>query len=298
MLNNLKSTPSPLNELVKKERKGKKGKNKDQTVSNLGWPPMGTDIQSSALRAHQTIQELLHDKKANGKVAQKRREKLLREGDPLQFVPFSMLSDYRTLGEATQLQLLKQLIERFQRTSCTPRYAMLPTPRVDGINDTDLFGIDILGSPKGLGIMNTFGDSNVFEIPDDDLLTSNTSMGLSGTPMGITNNWHNLSDSLPSPLSVKFHTSLITSQPTSTRNSKFQSSLGQLDTSVRGSINAHMFDDTAVDAAVAVVVEIANKSPQAEQFLKLLSTSELGGLSVPSTATHQAHPLSPSKPAL
>jgi hypothetical protein len=206
MLNNLKSTPSPLNELVKKERKGKKGKNKDQTVSNLGWPPMGTDIQSSALRAHQTIQELLHDKKANGKVAQKRREKLLREGDPLQFVPFSMLSDYRTLGEATQLQLLKQLIERFQRTSCTPRYAMLPTPRVDGINDTDLFGIDILGSPKGLGIMNTFGDSNVFEIPDDDLLTSNTSMGLSGTPMGITNNWHNLSDSLPSPLSVKFHT--------------------------------------------------------------------------------------------
>lgn len=277
MLNNLKSTPSPLHELVIKQKKGKKGK-KDQIQVNNLWPTIGTDINSSVARAHQMIQESLKYAKGKKK-AKKSKEKVIHEGN--QFVPFSLLSEYLSLGEATQLQVVQQLIERFQRTSCTPRNAMLPTPRVDGINDTDLFAMDILGSPRGFSMMGPFADTNVFEIPEDDIMTSHT-------PMGISSNWPSLSDSLPSPLSVKVHTNMISSQPTSTRSSKFQSSLSQLDTSERGSINAHIFDDAAVDAAVAVVIEIVTKSPQAEQFLKLLSTENIGGSSAPTSTMAQS----------
>jgi hypothetical protein len=39
---------------------------------------------------------------------------------------------------------MRQLIERFQRTSFTPRNNVLPTPKFD----SDLMSADLLGSPR------------------------------------------------------------------------------------------------------------------------------------------------------
>ena len=44
-------------------------------------------------------------------------------------VPLQMLPYIRFLNEAGQRSLMSQLIQRFQRTSFTPKYAMLATPK-------------------------------------------------------------------------------------------------------------------------------------------------------------------------
>ena len=49
------------------------------------------------------------------------------EEAPLQILPY-----FKFLNEYAQMSLMRQLIEKFQRTSITPRnYVMLPTPRLD-----------------------------------------------------------------------------------------------------------------------------------------------------------------------
>ena len=49
------------------------------------------------------------------------------EEAPLQILPY-----FKFLNEYAQVSLMRQLIEKFQRTSITPRnYVMLPTPRLD-----------------------------------------------------------------------------------------------------------------------------------------------------------------------
>lgn len=49
------------------------------------------------------------------------------EEAPLQILPY-----FKFLNEYAQMSIMRQLIEKFQRTSITPRnYVMLPTPRFD-----------------------------------------------------------------------------------------------------------------------------------------------------------------------
>jgi hypothetical protein len=102
-------------------------------------------------------------------------------GDEYEQVPLQMLPYFKFLNEPAQRSIMKQLIERFQRTSCTPRNnVMLATPRFNwasammspthgGSND-DVFGLrSILGSPKAM--LNSV-DPDCFDVSRSSLLIS------------------------------------------------------------------------------------------------------------------------------
>ena len=51
---------------------------------------------------------------------------------PNEEAPLHILPYFKFLNEYAQMSIMRQLIEKFQRTSFTPRnYVMLPTPRLD-----------------------------------------------------------------------------------------------------------------------------------------------------------------------
>lgn len=141
----------------------------------------GTDNESPTSRALTRLREALAAHSASSAV----------DDD---IVPLQMLPYFKFLNDSAQRSLMRQLIDRFQRTSCTPRNSvMLATPRyptwgslisptaaaaaaaagstTGAGSEVDYFGglRSILGSPKHVGAV----DPDCFEVHlvyDDSLI--------------------------------------------------------------------------------------------------------------------------------
>jgi len=177
----------------------------------------------------------------------------LDEQTPLLLVPY-----YKFLGESAQKSIIRQLIERFQRTSCTPRNAILPTPKfeaggADGINDfLSLDYLGALGTPR-------FGavDPNCFELEYGDIMQSGAQ-------------WSGSNDQMPPP-----------------------SPMGAPTHNLLGNSSNATSDETAVDATVMIVLQIVNKWPSSDQLLKALLQGSGVGNEVPGLTPHNSMGLTP-----
>ena len=169
------------------------------------------------------------------------------ESDGLdEVIPLQMLPYFRWLNDAAQRSLLKQLIERFQRTSYTPRYASIATP--------------VHGMTSGLGDKNTNQDAdldpNCFDkIEGEGPKESEQSDKVTSSGQKLKNNTENNArlsgggsetDDLPPSPAVR---PLLRTSSSSTS----------------------MFDDAAIEAAVAVAMQLASHSSSAEQILQILT---------------------------
>lgn len=173
-------------------------------------------------------------------------------------LPFNLLTHFKFLNEYAQQKILKQLIERLQRTSCTPKHALLPTPRYDA-SDSEFNSLDIIGSRSNDG----YADADVFDLADFD-------KGASGIWGGF---------GFPSPFarSTRSSTQL---------NNNGSSSSFQFNNTGNSSSTARLsYDNVALEAAVAIVIQIVNKAPAADQFMKLLTQDS----SLPSGSTPVAN---------
>jgi hypothetical protein len=144
-----------------KKARGNKDKDKDKDKSKEA--PQAPAESTSGSQSPTSL--ALNRLRAAMQTAQSVRESAASLED--EQVPLQMLPYFKFLNEPAQRSIMKQLIERFQRTSCTPRNnVMLATPRFNwasgllspthgggglGNNSDDVFGLrSILGSPKGM----------------------------------------------------------------------------------------------------------------------------------------------------
>ena len=156
-----------------------------------------------------------------------------------EIIPLQMLPYFRWLNDAAQRSLLKQLIERFQRTSYTPRYASIATP--------------VHGMTSGLGDKSSNQDTDLDPSCFDKLDPQAKSTKSDGdTKIKTEKNAQKSGegedtsiDNMPSP--------------------------SKAPTVRTGSSTTSLFDDAAIEAAVAVAMQLASQSSSSEQILQILT---------------------------
>mmetsp|Transcript_3885 Transcript_3885/g.6081 ORF Transcript_3885/g.6081 Transcript_3885/m.6081 type:complete len:679 (-) Transcript_3885:141-2177(-) len=153
---------------------------------------------------------------------------------PLQILPY-----FRFLNESAQRSVMRKLIERFQRTSYTPRYASLATPR---------YGITTgLGSARA---MSEAVDPDCFDKVDTVALSDGGRDGSCDAKERCRKRPRFSSDASCSDESPASNSDTPPNGPTRSQSS--------------------MLDDAVIEAAVAVVLQLACHSTSAEQILQVL----------------------------
>jgi hypothetical protein len=190
------------------------------------------EFSSPVSRAMMLLNTALH---------QSPRSQTLAHGSESENVPLHLLSHFRYLNEAAQRNLLMQLIERFQRTSITPRNANINTPRWGNGG--------VLGFGPGMGI-------NGPETPHlGDMIDPNCFEDFSGPSTTDQASVHHDDFSM--------HTVPMDPLHDDKRRSKFKG--------IRlGSSNTQNSEEAAVEVAAVVAQQIISKTSVSEKLLKML----------------------------
>mmetsp|Transcript_20164 Transcript_20164/g.33988 ORF Transcript_20164/g.33988 Transcript_20164/m.33988 type:complete len:339 (+) Transcript_20164:64-1080(+) len=170
-----------------------------------------------------------------------------------EIVPLQMLPYFRWLNNSAQRSLLKQLIERFQRTSYTPRYATIATP--------------VHGMTTGLGDKNSNQDADLDPNCFDKI------EGGGGSEGGVTSSGQKLKSNTESNARTSGGGGNDDEVAGGGVSGGGDASPGPSSRPLlrKGSSNTSMFDDAAIEAAVAVAMQLASHSSSAEQILQILT---------------------------
>lgn len=157
-------------------------------------------------------------------------------------VPLQILPYFKFLNKAAQKDIMRQLIERFQRTSFTPRNVFLTTPKVGWGSSDALHSIDSL---KSMGSLDPACFNPSYEEIDCSI------------------------------------------DPRETGQLPFLQTEIEVEDMTEPSLSKSVsYDDAAIEAAVAVAVQVASKSVSAEQILQVLAGQlDISLVSGPGTST-------------
>lgn len=291
LLNHMKNTPSPMDKQRKRDKESPEKDKSTQSKKRRAVFSGGKGSSSSAntsmektkrVKTHPTI-DINADPFVRGlcgggsspavaramlllnsslRQSPKSQTESLRRGCTEENVPLYLLEHFKYLNEVAQRNLLMQLIERFQRTSITPKNANINTPRWGHGG--------ILGLGPGIGINGPetphLGDidPNCFE---------DFSSGV--TPMAGGDHVGSQSDEFQVSTIVMDH-----SKHDDKRRSKFKG--------IRlGTGLTQNSEEAAVELAAVVAQQIISKTAVSEKLLHLLLTEERSssplGSSIPRT---------------
>lgn len=169
-------------------------------------------------------------------------------------IPLQMLPYFRWLNETAQRSLLKQLIERFQRTSYTPRYATISTP--------------VHGMTIGLGDKDSNQDADLDPDCFDKFEGANHK---SKSDDELKNNTVSNARTLGSSAAGEGKSDADTQDATSSSSDQLPCPPTQAPLLRDSSSATSMFDDAAIEAAVAVAMQLASHTSSAEQILQILT---------------------------
>jgi len=309
VLKDLKSTPSPLGDPDSNKRKNTRrqknlslksvGSNNQngtfampvgQVVGNIAGSPIG--------RAVQRVNTLLSSGSLTGNTLKDGNPSTLRNGEDI--IPIQMLPHFRHLNENAQRGLMRQLIEIFQRTSCTPRGQLIATPKNPN-GDTNFNNWNF---PESY-MYDYEADPNCFDNLDSFLNSNNQLLRFS--PRGFSPRTTDLllvndNESLPSPHFVDSKTgrntrskdkkfsdwpilenngSSSSSSSSSSSNINSTSNITKPNASVRSTRSGGLTSrsqpsnsDDAVEAAVMLALQVVSKPGTAEEMLKYLMNTD------------------------
>ena len=285
MLHTLKNTPSPKYADDKAEGTGKRvrkrkvdpdfqeptrgtsGGNKSkkkQRFSNLivddGGASYGcTSPTSKALNA---LQVALDQQKSSSSSSSSTTSSSSSSADFK--VPLMLLPHFKHLNEAAQKNLLQQLIQRFQASSITPRNANINTPRWNHGG--------VLGLGVGIGINGP--ETPRFDEPINPDCFANdekTMFGLSPTAAGSVDD---LIGDVDDKRTSKFKGVRLSSPSSaSTSGLKSQSPLQASTVSAPG-MAASNNEESAIEIAVMIALQVISKSSTADKLLQMLIASD------------------------
>ena len=200
-------------------------------------------------------------------------------------IPLQMLPYFRWLNESAQRSLLQQLIERFQRTSYTPRYATISTPvhgmtsglgdknsNQDADLDPDCFD-KIAGPSTGKGGADGSEEKQRDEMEVDTETETETEAELKSNTVSNAKTVRGETDTEPDHPGGSTGTGTDTeaAAASSSSSERLPSPPPQPPLLRNTSSSASMFDDAAIEAAVAVAMQLASHSSSAEQILQILT---------------------------
>ena len=305
VLKDLKSTPSPLGDPdANKRRNSRRQKNastksagSDNHNGTFAMPvgQVGGNIAGSPIgRAVQRVNTLLSSGTLTGNTP--KDASTLRNGEDN--IPIQMLPYFRHLNENAQRGLMRQLIEVFQRTSCTPRGQLIATPK----NPNGDAGFSNWNFPESY-MYDYEADPNCFDNLDSFLNSNNALLRFS--PRGLSPRTSDMllvdNESLPSP----HFADSKTGRSTRSKEKKFsewpilenngQSNSNSSSSSINNSANISKPNasvkstrsggltsrsqpsntDDAVEAAVMLALQAVSSKPgTAEEMLKYLMNTD------------------------
>ena len=202
------------------------------------------------------------------------------DGD-LEQVPLTMLPFFAKFNASGQKSLLRQLIEKFQRTNTTPRNVMLPTPSMGPGTSTSAAG----------------GRFDLDTLPiDSDPIAMGMGMGMPGfdsprfSALGSeTHDWEQLGDESVFPPGIWGMSPTAAALSSSSRSTR--SSARPL--SVRGAAPISVFaesDTSPVDLAILVAFNVASRSKNAASIMKMVlgESASSDAPNRPASTTHSA----------
>jgi hypothetical protein len=286
MLHTLKSTPSPKEPRKGGTRKGERGRG-NRRRGGAGIDCVANDDLDAASLAMDVGEydgyydagdgrgdTVAWDRPVSGlespvaqsvwRVAERLRMQSEAEPSlPQEPTPMLLLPYFKHLNDEARMSLMRQLIERFQRTSFTPKGAfMLPTPRFgDGLGgglDSDAMTMDLLGSPRFLGV-----DPNCFEVIDMD----GFGVGAGNRSVRGGSSSSSSMSRLPSPLAAAMANGLGGNVgggggPMSARKKS------------NGAQGGPESTFSAVDTAVAIALQVVAKTAAGDQMMRVLLGEE------------------------
>jgi len=305
VLKDLKSTPSPLGDpdtrntrklsrrqkVIAANKAGASGNGKGNFAMPVGQ--VGSNVVASPIgKAVHRINTLLSTGSLTGNTP-RLGNPTPKNGDDI--LPIQMLPYFRHLNENAQRNIMRQLIEIFQRTSSTPRGQLIATPKningdsfdgwfpesfmtdYDGVNHNCFDNLDFLKfSPRGFSPRADASSNDMLLVGNDSLPSPNfidnkTTRSSRQKSAGKTfSDWPILDTSTN-------NSSSSSSSSSNNNNSKSNADgVGTRSTRSGGATSRSQpsTTDDAVEAAIMVALQAINKPGTADDVLKYLLNNE------------------------
>ena len=307
VLKDLKSTPSPLGDpdsqnSRKLSRRQKVVAAKATASSGQGNFAMpvgqvgGNGIGSPIGKAVQRVNTLLSTGSLTGNTPRLGSSTGQRNGEEI--IPIQMLPYFRHLNDSAQRSIMRQLIEIFQRTSCTPRGPLVATPKnpngdttfdgwfpesfmsdYEGVNHNCFDNLDFLKfSPRGFSPRTDAMNNDMLLVGNDSLPSPNFVDNNKTTRSSKQKEGKRFSEW---PILDTGSSATSSSSNNNNNNNSNTSKAANTISSVRStrsgaatSRSQPSTTDDAVEAAIMITLQAISKPGSADEVLKFLTNND------------------------
>jgi hypothetical protein len=308
VLKDLKSTPSPLGDpdsqnSRKLSRRQKVVAAKATASSGQGNFAMpvgqvgGNGIGSPIGKAVQRVNTLLSTGSLTGNTPRLGSSTGQRNGEEI--IPIQMLPYFRHLNDSAQRSIMRQLIEIFQRTSCTPRGPLVATPKnpngdttfdgwfpesfmsdYEGVNHNCFDNLDFLKfSPRGFSPRTDAMNNDMLLVGNDSLPSPNFVDNNKTTRSSKQKEGKRFSEwpILDTGSSATSSSSNNNNNNNNSNTSKAANTISSVRSTRSGAATSRSqpsTTDDAVEAAIMITLQAISKPGSADEVLKFLTNND------------------------